>query len=74
MGLGVHSVQWVENDRLVVRHPPAVPLGGAWLDHFADVRPVEAGKTHLMLPRLKRGQHQAEDVLKFLLGAVTGRR
>ncbi|MCB9876691.1 MAG: transcription-repair coupling factor [Planctomycetes bacterium] len=73
MGLGVHSVQWVENDRLVVRHPPGVPLGGAWLDHFADVRPVEAGKTHLMLPRSKRGQHKAEDVLEFVLGAVTGR-
>jgi hypothetical protein len=47
--LGVHGVQWVE-DRVVVRHPPGVPLGGSWLDCFADVRPVEAGKTHLMLP------------------------
>ncbi|HEB54021.1 MAG TPA: DEAD/DEAH box helicase, partial [bacterium] len=48
MALGVHAVQWVEHDRLVVRHPAGVPLGGSWLDHFREVRTVEAGKTHLM--------------------------
>jgi len=72
MGLAVHSVQWVENDRLVVRHKPGVPLGGSWLDHFKDVRAVEAGKTHLILPRARRGKHSADSVLEFLLGAVTG--
>lgn len=73
-GLSVLSVQWVEQDRVVVRHPPGVPLGGAWLDCFADVRPVEAGKTHLMLPRLARGkQHEANDVLEFLLAAIAGK-
>ena len=73
MALGVHAVQWVEQDRLVVRHPAGVPLGGAWLDCFADVRPVEAGKTHLMLPPKKAGKEwQAEDVLDFVLGAITG--
>jgi hypothetical protein len=73
MGLGVHAVQWVEQDRLVVRHPPGVPLGGSWLDCFHDVRPVEAGKTHLMLPPLRQGkQWQANDVLEFVLGAITG--
>ncbi len=73
-GLGVLSVQWVENDRLVVRHPPGVPLGGSWIDCFHDVRPVEAGKTHLLLPPLRGGrQYAAEDVLEFLLGAITGR-
>jgi transcription-repair coupling factor (superfamily II helicase) len=72
--LGVHGVQWVEQDRLVVRHPPGVPLGGSWLDCFADVRPVEAGKTHLMLPPLGRGRtYAATDVLDFVLGAITGR-
>ncbi len=73
MDLGVLSVQWVENDRLVVRHPAGVPLGGAWLDRFADVRPVEAGKTHLMLPKKRRGSWSADDVLEFLLEAATGR-
>jgi transcription-repair coupling factor (superfamily II helicase) len=74
MALGVHGVQWVEQDRLVVRHAPGVPLGGAWLDCFADVRPVEAGKTHLMLPKPPRGREwQAEAVLEFVLGALSGR-
>ncbi len=73
MGLGVHGVQWVEQDRIVVRHAPAVPLGGSWLDCFADVRPVEAGKTHLMLPTLPRGRaYEAMDVLELVLGAITG--
>ena len=72
MALGVHSVQWVENDRLVVRHPASVPLGGSWLDHFKDVRPVEAGKTHLMLKRPARGKHTADKVLELLLKATTG--
>jgi hypothetical protein len=74
LGRGVLAVQWVEQDRLVVRHPPGVPLGGAWLDCFADVRPVEAGKTHLMLPPLPRGRtHSGESVLQFLLDALSGR-
>jgi transcription-repair coupling factor (superfamily II helicase) len=72
MGLGVHAVQWVEQDRLVVRHPPGVPLGGSWLDCFADVRAVEAGKTHLMLPPPKGKEWQANDVLEYVLGAITG--
>ena len=72
--LGVLSVQWVEQDRLVVRHPPGVPLGGSWLDAFLAVRPVEAGKTHLMLPPLPRGrQRRGEDVLQLLLLALSGR-
>jgi hypothetical protein len=73
-GLGVLGVQWVEDDRLVVRHEPAQPLGGAWLDCFADVRPVEAGKTHLMLPADKRGERRTgEHVLEFLLEVLSGR-
>jgi transcription-repair coupling factor (superfamily II helicase) len=71
-GLGLLSLQLVEHDRLVVRHPPGVPLGGSWLDCFADVRPVEAGKTHLMLPDARR-QRRGEDVLQFLLDALSGR-
>ncbi len=73
MALGVHGVQWVEQDRLVVRHPPGVPLGGSWLDCFADVRPVEAGKTHLMLPPKRGKARHGADVLAFLLDAITGR-
>jgi hypothetical protein len=70
----VLGVQWVEQDRIVVRHPPGVPLGGSWLDCFADVRPVEAGKTHLMLPPMGRGRiYQATDVLDLVLGAITGK-
>jgi hypothetical protein len=73
-GLSVRGVQWVEQDRLVVRHPPGQPLGGAWLDSFADVRPVEADKTHLMLPPLRRGKPRTGvDVLAFLLDALSGR-
>jgi transcription-repair coupling factor (superfamily II helicase) len=74
MALGVHGVQWVENDRVVVRHAPGVPLGGSWLDCCQDVRPVEAGKTHLILPARRGGKAwEADDVLEFLLGAITGR-
>jgi len=73
-GLSVLSVQWVEQDRLVVRHPAGVPLGGSWLDCFADVRAVEAGKTHLMLPPLGRSRkYQAIDVLDLLLEALSGK-
>ncbi len=69
--LNVRSVQWVENDRLVVGHEPGVPLGGSWLDAFAEVRPVDSNKTHLMLPRRRRGkQYQSREVLEFLLKAV----
>jgi transcription-repair coupling factor (superfamily II helicase) len=74
MGLGVLSVQWVENDRVVVRHPNGVPLGGSWLDCFFDVRPVEAGKTHLLLPPLRADKkYDAEGVLDYLLLAITGK-
>lgn len=73
LGMSVLSVQWVEQDRLVVRHPIGVPLGGSWIDAFAGVRPVEAGKTHLMLPPLSRGKlRNGEDVLQFLLDALSG--
>jgi transcription-repair coupling factor (superfamily II helicase) len=73
MALGAHGVQWVENDRVVVRHAPGVPLGGSWLDCCQDVRPVEAGKTHLILPPRRGGKAwAADDVLEFLLGAITG--
>lgn len=70
--LSVHGVQWVEADRLVVRHAPGVPLGGAWLDCFTEVRAVEAGKTHLMLPP-SRGKRTAVGVLELLLDAIAGR-
>ncbi len=70
--LSVHGVQWVEQDRLVVRHAPGVPLGGAWLDCFAEVRAVEAGKTHLILPPT-RSKRAAVGVLEFLLDAIAGR-
>ena len=73
MGLAVHGVQWVE-DRIVVRHAAGVPLGGSWIDCFAEVRAVEAGKTHLMLPPLRAGKAwQADQVLEFLLAAITGK-
>ncbi len=72
-GLGVISVQWVDDDRLVVRHPPGVPLGGSWLDCFVDVRPVEAGRTHLILPPPRSKKPKGEDVLQFLLDALSGR-
>ncbi|MCA8973627.1 MAG: transcription-repair coupling factor, partial [Planctomycetes bacterium] len=72
--LGVLGVQWVEQDRVVVRHKPGEPLGGTWLDRFADVRAVEAGKTHLMLPRRRGGKgYSSADVLELMLAAVTGR-
>jgi transcription-repair coupling factor (superfamily II helicase) len=74
MALAVHGVQWVEQDRLVVRHAPGVPLGGSWLDCFADVRPVEAGKTHLMLPSRRGKPYAANDVLTLLLDALAGRQ
>ncbi len=75
MAHGVRSIQRTEADRLVVRHPPEEPLGGAWLDRFADVRPVEAGKTHLILPPPRgrsSGERSSEDTLQLLLEALCG--
>jgi len=76
----VLGIQLTEPDRLVVRHRPQRPLGGAWLDSFADVRPVESGKTHLLLPtprgsrgRPRGGQHNSERTLAFLLDALLGK-
>ncbi len=74
--LGVRSVQLVE-DRLVVRHVPGQQLAaGAWLDAFADVRPIDAARTHLILPR-RRGRltgqpWTGEQVLDLLQGALVG--
>ena len=74
MDQGVLGVQRVEADRLVVHHPRGQPLGGAWLDQFADVRPVEAGKTHLILPPAARGpsRRTGQQVLRFLLDVLCG--
>ncbi len=76
MAQGVSGVQRVEDDRLVVHHPRGQPLGGAWLDRFADVRAVEAGKTHLILPPTPRGpgRRTAQQVLYFLLDVLCGGR
>ena len=74
MEQGVLGVQRVEADRLVVHHPRGQPLGGAWLDQFADVRPVEAGKTHLILPPTPKGpgRRTGQQVLYFLLDVLCG--
>ena len=76
---GVQAVQRPTPDRVVIRHPAGMPLGGAWLDQFEDVRAVEAGKTHLLLPsrrsRGKKGSSKGwtgEQTLAFLLEALTG--
>ncbi len=72
--LGVRGVQLVGDDRIVVLHPRGEPLGGAWLDAFREIRPVEAGKTHLMLGRPPRGSAgwTGEQVLRKLLAALQG--
>ncbi|MCC6672833.1 MAG: DEAD/DEAH box helicase [Planctomycetes bacterium] len=75
---GVSAVMFVGGDRLVVRHPPGQPLGGAWLDAFHDVRAVEATKTHLILPPQvpAAGTTPATDgkaVLAHLMDALLGR-
>ena len=71
----VLAVQRTGPDRVVVRHAPNRPLGGAWLDHFTDVRRVEAGKTHLVFP-LRRGRRHAdwtpEETLQLLLETLCG--
>ena len=69
---GVLGVQFVDSDRVVVRHPHGHPLGGAWLDSFDAVRQVEPGKTHLMLPRPCRGDTEASGpmVLRLFLEAL----
>ena len=71
---GVLGVQFTGDDRIVVRHKPGQPLGGAWLDAYTDVRPVEAGKTHLLLPphKAKKGPWGGEDVLRHTLQALLG--
>ena len=69
----VIGIQRTDSDRIVVRHPRGRPLGGAWLDAFADVRTVEAGKTHLMLPPpkgKKRATFTGEQALQLLLDSL----
>lgn len=72
---GVLGVQFIDDDRIIVRHPQNLPLGGAWIDHYADVRLVEPGKTHLMLPkrRGKKGPYGGADVLRLVLKSLLGR-
>ncbi|MFO1052988.1 MAG: transcription-repair coupling factor [Planctomycetota bacterium] len=75
MDQDVLGLQRTGPDRVVARHPPGQPLGGAWLEVFADVRRVEAGKTHLVLP-LRRGRKVADwtqlEMLQFLLESLCG--
>lgn len=72
--VGVRSLQWVDSDRLVAHHPADQPLGGGWLDSFADVRQVEAGRTHLILPKPpgKQRKWTGERLLDALLSWLTG--
>ena len=72
---GVLGIQFIDDDRIIVRHPRNLPLGGAWIDHYADVRLVEPGKTHLMLPkrRGKKGPYGGADVLRLVLKSLLGR-
>ena len=74
MNHGVLGVQLIDHDRVIVRHPGDRPLGGAWLDHFAAVRLVEPGKTHLILPpvRGKKTRFEGADVLALLLKSLLG--
>ncbi|MDA0934522.1 MAG: helicase-related protein [Planctomycetota bacterium] len=71
----VLGIQRTGPDRVVVRHERGRPLGGGWLDAFAEVRAVEAGKTHLILPK-RRGRQQAdwtpEATLQLLLESLSG--
>ncbi len=67
----VRGVQLVPPDRIVVRHAPGEPLGGAWLDAFSELRAVEASKTHLMLPRRKQ-PWDGKAALRLLLVALQG--
>ncbi len=71
----VLGIQLTEPGRLVVRHRSQRPLGGAWLETFRDVRQVESGKTHLLLPPRKGSgeQHDSEQTLAFLLDALLGK-
>ncbi|MHC5062819.1 MAG: transcription-repair coupling factor [Planctomycetota bacterium] len=72
---GVLGLQRTGPERLVVRHPADRPLGGAWLESFAETRQVEAGKTHLILPPLRRSRGKgwtAEQVLRHLLISLSG--
>jgi hypothetical protein len=65
----VRLVQRVPPDQLLVRHRPSQPLSGDWLAFFPEVRPVEPGRTHLVLPRAVR---EPGAVLQFLMGALLG--
>ncbi|MEM7201228.1 MAG: DEAD/DEAH box helicase [Planctomycetota bacterium] len=70
----VLGVQFTGDDRVVVRVPAGQPLGGAWLDAFADVRQVEAGKTHLILPKRRGGKPwNGNQVMALFLDALLGR-
>ncbi len=69
---GVLGLQWIEDNRLVLRHPSGQPPGGAWLEAFASVRLVEAGKTHLLLDQSHGLSWDGEKILSFLLRTLLG--
>jgi transcription-repair coupling factor (superfamily II helicase) len=69
LALSVRGVQLMPPDQLIVRHPPARPLSGDWLAFFPEVRPVEPGRTHLVLPAAVR---TPAEVARFLKAALLG--
>jgi transcription-repair coupling factor (superfamily II helicase) len=69
LALSVRGVHFIAPDQLMVRHPPARPLSGDWIAFFAEARPVEPGRTHLVLPRAVR---EPADVLAFLRASLLG--
>ena len=68
---GIRSARWLPPDQIVLQHAPGRVPHGAWLDAFADVRPVAADRTTLVMAA-KSGD-KPEDVLALIEGSLRGR-
>lgn len=68
---GMHVARWVPPDQIMLSHATGHGPHGAWLEAFADVRPIAPNRTCLVLPPKTR---KPEQVLRVLQDALIGRQ
>jgi hypothetical protein len=66
---GMSGARFVPPDRLVLTHDAGRGPQGSWLQPFDDVRPIDAAKTHVIVPESAR---QPELLLELLRAALLG--
>lgn len=70
---GVLGLRFQAPDQLIVRHHPGRGPQGSWLSAFADVRPMGADRTALVLMPPRGGSIEPDEVLTLLCSALRGR-